>query len=118
MPSYSSTKLCEQPCPSFKAGMHNIRPAGQMWPADASNLAQNFVHFFHENIICICKNLKVFALHHSKKFICPSMRLELCIPVLRGFFCLRFQIVEKVKIWHIVDKTKVGYMLRACLLML
>jgi hypothetical protein len=31
----------------FKAGMHIIRPAGQMWPAEAFNLtreAQNFVY--------------------------------------------------------------------------
>jgi len=32
----------------FKPGMHNIRPAGQMWPAEAFNLARelpNFVYF-------------------------------------------------------------------------
>ncbi len=33
---------------SFKAGMHNIRPAGQMWPAKPCDLARkalNFVYF-------------------------------------------------------------------------
>jgi len=26
---------------SFKAGMHNIRPAGQMWPLEAFYMARN-----------------------------------------------------------------------------
>ncbi len=36
---------------TFKAGMHNIRPAGQMWPAKAFYLArnpQNLACFFHK----------------------------------------------------------------------
>ncbi len=37
-----------------KAGMHNIRPAGQMWPAEAFNLARanpNFASFFDKNTL-------------------------------------------------------------------
>ncbi len=47
---------------SFRTGMHNIWPAGQMWPAEAFNLAreaQNFVYlacFFHEKILYMYKN--------------------------------------------------------------
>jgi hypothetical protein len=37
-----------------KPGMHNIRPAGQMWPPEGFYLARaalSFACFFHENII-------------------------------------------------------------------
>jgi len=43
-----------------RAGMHNIQPAGQMWPAEAFNLARetpNFVYFasfFGKNTLWMC----------------------------------------------------------------
>ncbi len=30
---------------SIRPGMHNIRPAGQMWPAEAFNLARKVLNF-------------------------------------------------------------------------
>ncbi len=58
--------------------MHNIRPAGQMWPTEAFSLdheAQTFVQlacFFHKSIILMCKN--------SLKNFGPAMGFKLCSP--------------------------------------
>ncbi len=32
--------FCKENIQQFNAGMHNIRPAGQMWPAEALHLAR------------------------------------------------------------------------------
>jgi len=58
VPSCKNRPLCKlfpdvfisfiKPIKYFKSGMHNIRPAGQMWPVEAFNLGRktlNFVYF-------------------------------------------------------------------------
>jgi hypothetical protein len=68
--------------------MHNIRPAGQMWPAEAFNLAReapNFVYFacfFDKNTLWMCYNLWILALGYVKKiFLGPPWDLS-CAPLL------------------------------------
>jgi hypothetical protein len=62
-----------------RAVMHNIRPAGQMWPEKTSNLAHgaqnfaNFVCYFHGNTHILCKNLLDLALEHFKKNFWPAI---------------------------------------------
>ncbi len=61
------------------SGMHNIRPAGQMWSAEASNLVRDaqffiyFARFFNKNSLCMYKNL---ALEHLKKIFGPPLDLS------------------------------------------
>ncbi len=46
-----------------KPYMHNIRPAGQLWPAEAFNLAcktpscLNVACLFDKNTLCMCENI-------------------------------------------------------------
>ena len=57
---------------SFKSGMHNIRPAGQKWPAEAFNLArlvQNvvlLVYFLDKCALWIGKNVAFWPLSTGK----------------------------------------------------
>jgi hypothetical protein len=51
--------------------MHNLRPVGQMWPAEAFNSArkaQNFHKIFHENTLCMRKNIELLNLKKTLKF--------------------------------------------------
>ncbi len=66
--------------------MHNIRPAGQMWPAEAFNLARETPIWFilllpliKTPFECV-KTYQLWPLDMSKKFFWPAMRFELCTP--------------------------------------
>jgi hypothetical protein len=68
------------------AGMHNIRPAGQMWPAEAFYLARK--EHICAYLACLFpiktqfKNVKTFKfcpLNKTTKFW-PAVRFELCTP--------------------------------------
>jgi len=70
-----------------KAGMNNIRPAGQMWPAEAFNLARktpNFVYFasfFWKKTPFECvKTYHLWPLDMSKKNLGPPWDLS-CAPL-------------------------------------
>jgi len=58
-----------------RAGMHNIRPTGQMWPMEAFNLAREapncvyFACFFDKNTLWMCYNLLMLALGYVKNFL-------------------------------------------------
>ncbi len=68
--------------------MHNIRPAGQMWPVEAFNLAHkppNFVYFasfFGKTHFTCVKTYHIWPLYMSKENW-PAVRFELCTPVLK-----------------------------------
>jgi len=68
--------------------MHNIRPAGQMWPAEAFNLARKtpkfvyFSPFFGKTPFECVKTYHLWPLDMSKKNFGPAMRFELCTPAL------------------------------------
>ncbi len=71
----------------FKAGVHNIRPAGQMWPAEAfymAHKAHNLAYLawlFHKNILSKNKNMYILALEHdNKKISGPPCDLS-CAPL-------------------------------------
>ncbi len=59
-------------------GMHNIRSAGQMLPAEAQNLDC----FFHKKSFVCVQTHKVWPLDNPKKIIWPAIELGLCIPAL------------------------------------
>jgi len=68
---------------SDKASMHNIRPAGQLWPVETFNMAgttPNFVYFachFEKNTFLMCYKISTFALGYVKKIVWPALRFEL-----------------------------------------
>ncbi len=74
---------------SSNSAMHNIRPAGQMWPAEAFYLARKAHHFafvFPKNNHQKCKTCKFWPLNMTTKNFWPIMRFELCTPDLtQGF---------------------------------
>ena len=67
--------------------MHNIRPAGQMWPADAFNLARQalkfvFLAYFLDNYtLRVGKNISFWPLSTAKIFFGPPGDLS-CAPLL------------------------------------
>ncbi len=73
-------------CHSFRPGMHNIWPAGKMWPAEAFDLALKtpfFVYlscFFDKTPFECVKTYKLWPMDMSKKFLGPPKRFELCTP--------------------------------------
>ncbi len=68
----------------FKAGMHNIRPAGQIWPAKAFNLGREaFFLLFLKIIQFIFKTCNIWPLNIKKNYW-HAMRLELCTPGLKA----------------------------------
>ena len=59
----------------LNAGMHNIRPQGQIWPVEAfylANQAQNLVK----------TDISIVALGHGKIIFMARLRFELNIPEL------------------------------------
>ncbi len=80
---------CYELCISvgFSTGMHNIRPAGQMWPAETFDLAREaliFVYlacFFMKTPFLSVKTCKIWPLNTSKKIFGPSWDLS-CAPLL------------------------------------
>jgi hypothetical protein len=59
----------------FRAGLHNLRLAGQMWSAEASNLAVKpkllliLLAFFQESILCMCENLSLGSSTFEKNYL-------------------------------------------------
>jgi len=76
-------KICDV---QYTEGIHNIWPAGKMWPAEAFNLTRNppifayLAYFFNKYTLWMCLNISTLALRFVKKKFGPSMRYELCTP--------------------------------------
>jgi len=80
--------------PLSKAGMHNIRPAGQMWPAEPCDLARkalNFVYFacfFDKNTLWMDANLANLALPVGKNKILARYEIWVVHPCSKGLYTL------------------------------
>ncbi len=70
----------------LKAGMHNIRPEGKMWPAKACNLARDAqILFILLSFVIITsfvnvKAYNIWPLNIRKKLFCPTWDLR-CAPL-------------------------------------
>ena len=68
--------------------MHNIRPAGQLWPAEAFNLALTAKILFFSLVCFIETQLEGVKPYHfwplniAKRNFWPAMRFELCTHAL------------------------------------
>ncbi len=65
--------------------MHNIRPAGQMWPVKTFTLAHKaqiylYLAIFDGNTTKIGKNLTNLAHECFSNIFWPDLKSELCIP--------------------------------------
>ena len=69
----------------FKAGMHKIRPAGEMWPVEAFYLTHK-AQMSSIQLVCLNKhplngwNTLILALEYAK----VRLRFELCTPAYKA----------------------------------
>ncbi len=98
--------------------MHNIRPAGQMWPAEAFNLALKHKILFslHVSLIktpfeCV-KTYQFWPSDASKKIILPDMRFELCTPDLKCYFKPKFVQKPSISEWKMRKDNEYRILLR------
>ena len=78
----------------LNSGMHKIRPAGQMCPAEAFYLARKAQHFIHKAFFLektpsiLVKTYRFWPFDKLKK-IWTRLSFELYTPVLIGLFCCK-----------------------------
>ena len=67
----------------IRAGIHNIRPAGQMWPGEAFNLARKAWNFMHSSCLFDkwVKNISILALWYARNLFLARHEIWVVHPL-------------------------------------